>query len=355
MPVLRVSTLIQTNNMRQTQGLLRVVFFLSCLITFSAKAENVLPVKVNNDQDAQGLLKKMQSAAQRLSYSGTFVYQQSSQIRTSRITHILSGKNEAEKLEVLDGKPREYIRDNDDVACYVPEAKTVLMEKRLTHDVFPAILGANPTDLSDYYTFRMGETGRVAGRDCQAVVLEPKDKLRYGYKFWADDATGLLLKAQTFDVKNELLEQISFTQIEIGSIDHHRVKPSFSNTSGWHIENSVMSQINLSNWSVTPPPGFKKIHEVRRLISDAPNSGNSAAVHGVATQRDVSQIVFSDGLAAISVFIEPVGQNRTEGAVQQGALNIMGRRQGDYWLTVVGEVPGVAIRQVSNSIEFKSK
>jgi len=355
MPALRALPLIQTNNMRQPQGLLRVVFLISLLVTFSARAENVLPTNVSNDQDAQVLLKKIQAAAQRLSYSGTFVYQQSSQMHSSRITHVLSGKNEIEKLEVLDGKPREYIRNNDDVACYVPEAKTVLMEKRLTHDVFPAFLTSNPADLNDFYAVKMGETGRIAGHDCQAVLLEPKDKLRYGYKLWVDQQTGLLLKAQTFDVKNELLEQISFTQIEIGNIDHHRVKPSFSNTNGWHVENSVMSQANLSDWSVTPPPGFKKIQEVKRMISDPPSSVASSTQHAITTQREVSQMVFSDGLAAISVFIEAGVQNRTEGSMQQGALNIIGRRQGDYWLTVVGEVPAAAIRQVSNSIEFKSK
>ncbi|WP_050465467.1 MucB/RseB C-terminal domain-containing protein [Herbaspirillum autotrophicum] len=341
--------------MRQAQGLLRFALLLSACIAFSVHAETAVSDKVSSNQDAQTLLKKIQSAAQRLNYSGTFVYQQANQMRTSRITHLLFGKNEVEKLEVLDGKPREYIRSNDDVACYVPETKTVLIEKRVTRDVFPAILAANPTDLVDYYNVRMGETGRVAGLDCQAIVLEPKDKLRYGYKLWADKATGLLLRAQTFDAKNEIVEQISFTQIEIGNIDHSRVKTSFPNTNGWHVENAVMSQVNLSGWSVTPPPGFKKIQEVRRLISDTQNSGARTAQSGNTTQREVSQIVFSDGLAAISVFIEPGSQSRTEGSMQQGAMNIVGRRQGDYWLTVVGEVPGAAIRQVSNSIEFKSK
>jgi sigma-E factor negative regulatory protein RseB len=341
--------------MRQAQGLFRIVFLLSAFVTFSALAEGVVPVKAGSDQEAQGLLKKIQVAAQRLNYSGTFVYQQSNQMRTSRITHILSGKNEIEKLEVLDGKPREYIRNNDDIACYVPEAKTILIEKRVTRDVFPAILAANPADLADYYTLKMGETGRVAGHECQAVILEPRDKLRYGYKLWADRSTGLLLKAQTLDSKNELVEQISFTQIDIGNIDHSRVKSSFTNTSGWHIENSVMTQVTQSNWSVTPPPGFKKIQEVKRLISDTLASTTGGASHGIVQQREVSQIVFSDGLAAISVFIEPASQNRAEGAMQQGAMSIVGRRQGDYWLTVVGEVPSAAIRQMSNSIEFKSK
>jgi sigma-E factor negative regulatory protein RseB len=72
------------------------------------------------------------------------------------------------------------------------------------------------------------------------------------------------------------------------------------------------------------------------------------------SQREVSQIVFSDGLAAISVFIEPGTQSRTEGSLQQGAMNILGKRQGEFWLTIVGEVPSNAIRQVANSIEYKA-
>ncbi|WP_420475267.1 MucB/RseB C-terminal domain-containing protein [Noviherbaspirillum sp. ST9] len=330
--------------MRQTFALLKFVvatsfFFLGC----SASAET---------SEAQSWLKNIQSAAQKLNYSGTFVYQQGSQMRTSRITHLLEGRNEIEKLEVLDGKPREYIRNNEEVICYVPEAKTLLVEKRVTNDVFPAILAASPADIGESYNVRMDATGRVAGRDCQAIVLEPKDSMRYGYRLWADKATGLLLRAQTLDDNRSVIEQIAFTQIAIGGVDRARARPSFGDTSGWRVENAVMSSASLSGWSVKSlPPGFRKIREVKRLVSDA-SGGNSS---GQLVQREVSHMVFSDGLAAISVFIEPGSQSRTEGSMQQGALNIVGKRHGDFWLTIVGEVPSAAIRQVANSIEFKSK
>lgn len=336
--------------MRQTLGFLRFVVLFSSVIAFTAQAENV---GTNSGQhDTQVWLKKIQSSAQKLNYSGTFVYQQGSQVRTSRITHIFNGKNELEKLEILDGKPREYIRNNEEIACYVPENKSIRVEKRITKDVFPAILGANPTDLAEHYNLKKGETGRVAGFDCQAIILEPKDNLRYGYKLWAEKSTGLLLKAQTLNEKNEVVEQIAFTQLSIGHIDPSRVKPSFPNTHGWRVENAVMSDANLSGWSVKEiPAGFKKIREMKRLITDTAPAADNAA----PTQREVSQIVYSDGLAAISVFIESGSQSRTEGSMQQGAMNIVGKRQGDYWLTVVGEVPATAIKQVSNSIEFKPK
>lgn len=342
--------------MRRTLFLFKFVVALSSFIFFTARAEGADPQ--SDRREAQNLLKKIQAAAQKLNYSGTFVYQQGSQVRTSRITHVLDGKNEIEKLEVLDGKPREYIRNNEEIICYVPEARTLLVEKRVTHDVFPAILAANPADLAQHYNMKKGETGRVAGFDCQAVVLEPKDNLRYGYKLWAEKSTGLLLRAQTLNEKSEVVEQIAFTQIAIGNIERSRVKPSFANTRGWRVENAVMSQVNLANWSVkSVPPGFKKIREMKRLLtdtaaSDSASNNTHAATH--PSQREVSQIVFSDGLAAISVFIEPGTQSRTEGSLQQGAMNIVGKRQGDFWLTIVGEVPSAAIKQVANSIEFKT-
>lgn len=334
-------------DMRQTLVFFRLALVFFSFIAFSAYAESVEPAR--DQLDAPAWLKKIQSSAQKLNYSGTFVYQQGNQVRTSRITHVHNGKSEQEKLEILDGKPREYIRNNEEIVCYAPDSKSIRIEKRVTQDVFPAILGANPTELAEHYNLVKGETGRVAGHDCQAIVLKPKDKLRYGYKLWAEKSTGLLLRAQTLNEKNEVVEQIAFTQIGIGHIDPNLVKSSFTNTNGWRVENAVMSEADLSAWSVTAmPPGFKRIREMKRVIADHGSTG-------AATQREVSQIVYSDGLAAISVFIEPGSQSRTEGSMQQGAMNIVGKRQGDYWLTIVGEVPSVAIKQVSNSIEFKPK
>jgi sigma-E factor negative regulatory protein RseB len=343
--------------MRQALIFISFVAVISSLIATQAEAQNT---ELQADKrDAQGWLRTIQSAARGQSYSGTFVYQQGNQVRTSRITHVVDGKNELEKLEILDGKPREYIRNNDEVVYYIPEAHTLLVEKRVTQDVFPAILAASPSEIATYYTIRKAETGRVAGFDCQSVVLEPKDRFRYGYKFWAEKNSGLLLRVQTLDDGNEVVEQIAFTQIAIGNIDRSRAKSSFIRTNGWRIENSVMSSGAPSGWSVKNiPPGFKKIREVKRLVSDTPKSstGSSGGTQmAQASQREITQIVFSDGLAAISVFIEPGSQSKTEGSMQQGALNIIGRRQGDFWLTIVGEVPLAAIKQVANSIEFKSR
>jgi sigma-E factor negative regulatory protein RseB len=332
--------------MRRALGLFRYVFLLSSFIALSAHAETA--TRPAEKRDAQALLRKMQSAAQTLNYSGTFIYQQGSDMRTSRITHLVDERGELEKLELLDGKPKEYFRDNEEIVCYLPDARTMLVERRVTQDVFPAILGAGADRLAEHYAIRDGAPSRIAGFDAQAIVLEPEDDLRYGYRLWADKGSGLLLRAQTIDEAGAVVEQISFTQLAIGNIERRQVKPSFANTRNWRIEKAVMTPVDLSAWSVARmPPGFRRIREVRRLVSD------TSAANGVPAQREVSQIVYSDGLAAISIFIEPGSQSRTEGSLKQGAMNIVGKRYGNFWLTIVGEVPSNAIRRVADSIEFK--
>ncbi len=316
---------------------------LMSLCHVSAFASDVL----TEQHDAKVLLKKIQQAAQKLNYSGTFVYQEANQVRTSRITHLVDGKNELQKLEILDGRKREYMKTNEEITCYVPENKTVLIEKRGAQGEFPAIFGMNAAELDAHYQVRRSDGDRVAGFDCHVLVLEPKDNFRYGYKLWSEKNTGLLLRVQTINERNEVVEQISFSQIKIGDVDKNRVKSSFGDISGWRVENSSVNEMPVTNWQVKwLPPGFKKTRELRRQIS-----GNAST----NTTREVSQIVFSDGLAAISVFIESFTPQRVERAHQQGAMNIIGKRQGEYWLTVLGEVPAAAIKQVANSVEYKPK
>jgi len=338
--------------MRQTPGLSKFfAFVLFSFIAFSVRAQGADTTA--NKREAQAWLKKIQVAAVQLSYSGTFVYQQGEQFRTSRITHVKAGKNEYEKLEILDGKPREYIRTNDEIICYVPDSKTLLIEKRVTQEVFPALPNANPARLSDHYRLSLGGSGRVAGYRTQAILLEPRDKFRYGYRLLAEQKSGLLLRAQTLNENGEAVEQIAFTQIEIGAIDRGRTRSSIVNTQGWHIERAEMESLSQSGWSVkVMPPGFRKIREVRRLVTNG--TGKARPGEPAQPPREVAQLVYSDGLAAISIFIEPGSGSRSEGYMQQGAMNIASKRQGEFWLTILGEVPAAAIKQVANSIEFKT-
>ena len=298
--------------------------------------------------DALVLLQKIADAARELNYAGTFVYQHGDQFETSRIVHFVDSGNEYEKLETLDGPRREVIRNNDEVLCYYPDAKIVRSDKRVARRTFPALLPEQLSSLTEFYEIRKGESERIGGFDSQALVLEPKDAMRYGHKFWADTASGLLLKARVLGEHHQVVEQFSFTQVVIGaSVTREMVQPSFiTRFPEWRLDRFATNPISEveSGWTVkNSPPGFRKILEMRRT-----KQGNAVLV---------THMVYSDGLAAVSVFIEPAATRNkiNEGLSQKGAINIYTRTVNDQMVTVLGEVPANTVMQIANSISPRSR
>jgi len=297
-------------------------------------------------QDGVALLKKMASASRRLNYSGTFVYQHSGQNETSRIVHFVNpAGGEFEKLETLDGPAREVIRTNDQVTCYLPDTKTVLIEKRSARR-FPALLPEQLSGVADNYVVSVGGMDRVAGYDCRVVLLEPKDKLRYGHQFCAEAGSGLPLRARTLSEKNQLLEAFAFTELKIGgSFSRDQVKSRYAARSKeWKVDHSALAITDVpadTGWTLTrQPTGFKKLTELKRSIA-----GRAGMV---------SHIVYSDGLAAVSVFIEPLPKARPARSLShQGAVNIYIRPIADHMVTVLGEAPAATVMQIANSLEFR--
>lgn len=294
--------------------------------------------------DAVAWLKRIYSATDQLSYTGTFVYQRGEQVEVSRITRIVDAAGVRERLEALDGTPREIVRFNEEVKCYFPQTMTLKIDRQADTRPFPAIR-ANLPELAKYYRIRKAETERIAGYDCQAIVLEPKDNLRYGHKLWADIGTGMLIKAKTFGEKQEAVEQFAFTQLQIGGkIDKEQVKSRFAGKGrDWHIERSGMVAADLASggWLLGAlPPGYRKVTEMKRNLGAIANVGH---------------IVVSDGLAAVSVFIEPLGARAARvppGLSSQGAVNIFIRKLSNHLVTVVGEVPAESVQLIANAVEY---
>lgn len=298
--------------------------------------------------DALAWLQKMAAAAQKLNYTGTFTYQSGDSSETSRITHLVDASGEQERLEVLDGSPREVVRSNDEVKCFLPDDKVVIVEKRGQHKAFPALLPASVGSLGEHYHIRKGEVSRVAGLDSQLVTLEPKDSLRYGHHLWADIASGLILKARTVNERNETIEQFVFNQLQInGVIDRATLKPKFdAEGKAWRVHNARASQ-SLSaggEWLFkTQLPGFKKSAGMRR---QARQEGGAETTH----------FVFTDGLASISVFIEPLMDQKAEKATYSvGAINVYKRVAGKHLLTVLGEVPMATLMRLGDGMELRKK
>jgi len=298
------------------------------------------------DAEALSWLQRIHTATEKLSYTGTFVYRSGDQTETSRIVHVVGRNGARERLETLDGQRREIVRSGDEVKCYLPDSMTVKVDKQTDHMVFPKLLPGDLQDISEHYEVSKGEIERIAGYECQAIVLEPKDKMRYGRRLWADTSTGMLLKSQTLDEKNEVVEQFAFTQIAIGGkIDHGQLKSKFlAKSRDWNVENSgaVATSLARSGWTIKPElPGFRKVTEMKRT------QGGS---------REVGHVVYSDGLAAVSVFIEPMAKKTSlppPGLSRQGAINIYSRQLDNHLVTVVGEAPAEIVRKLAESVEYR--
>lgn len=290
--------------------------------------------------DAVVWLQKIASAAHNLNYSGTFVYQRGAHMETSRITHMMDESGEHEKLEVLDGPPREIIRNNDEVICFTPESKGVMVERRRSQKSFPALLPRQLSGIGENYVVKLGLVERVAGHDCQNVVLEPRDAYRYGHRFCGENGSGLLLKASTLNEKNEVINQFFFTHARIGgTIDREQLKPRYAMHP--HMKPQEVPAMADSGWQVkSPPAGFKKIMEQKRTFPGKRVSAN--------------HLVFSDELVAVSVFVEPLaGMGKSvSGLSSQGSINVYSKPLADYQVTVLGEVPAMTVMQIANSVFF---
>lgn len=316
----------------------------------AAWAQSNDPLVVRREVDTW--LNRIHTAALNENYEGTFVFQRGGMIQSSRIVHVAEHHgDEYERLESLDGRPRTVLRHNEDVYTFIPERKLCIVDQRQSKITFPSLVGADSSNVLDVYVPKLLGVERVAGFESQVIQLDPKDHYRFGYKLWADKATGLLLRAQTLDPDGHVLEQIAFSQIEIGTdSDHNSIAAGIRNLAGWQVIHGSTSTVDMSaqGWTINPDvAGFKEIRQLRRPMAPRGSPAGAAPV-------EVDQAVFSDGLAAISVFVEPGGKNtRKEGSGSSGATHIMIKRMGDFWITLLGEVPLDTLQEFASAIKYK--
>ncbi len=304
-------------------------------------------VAADSSPDAMAWLKKMAAASRQLNYSGTFSYTHGRQLESSQIVHLVDGGGEHERLQTLDGPAREFIRNNDNVTCYLPDSKTVVIEKR-TSRKFPALFPEQLTGITDNYVVTKGEQARVAGFDCQTISLEPKDNLRYGHKYCAELATGLALRSRTFNEKGEMVDMFVFNSLTLGSgVSKDMLKSKYAAESRtWNTDRTPLEHREAAadgRWDAKSAlAGFRKLTEMKRSIP-----GRSAPV---------SHIVYSDGIAAVSVFLEPMPKSPPPaGATYQGAVNMYVKSSADQMVTAVGEAPANTVKQIAESFTAKPR
>ncbi len=316
------------------------LFFLSILCFQTASAQELS----RSTESALAWLTKMANAPRQYNYAGTFVYYADSHMETSYIAHKTDASGERERIEVLDGMPRIVFRNNDEMKCYLPESRKIYTEKRWFRKFFPDFMPQPVENIDDNYLVKEIKRERIANREAQVLMLIPRDSLRYGHQFWIDVDTGLLLKVSVVQ-GNDVIEQFSFAQLRVDhDIEVGEVTPDQAMVSGeWKTTNLIAAILNKNElrWEITHlPAGFKKLVEMKRNLTEKTTL--------------VDHIALSDGLATVSVFIEPIAKDAPAPVPgffsSRGAINIYVRTLDGNKITTVGEVPVETIKLIGDSV-----
>lgn len=307
------------------------------LLTGAARAE---------EHSAQAWLERVNDSLRELNYTGTFVYRYDGSIETLRIWHkALPGGGERERLHSLNGDAREILRDDDTVTCILPDAQSVVVDRRQASNPLSELLPADIEALRPYYRFSVAGEGRVAGRGAVRVMIEPRDDTRYGYALWVDRETGLLLRSDLLGESGKTLEQILFVSLEVvDSMPDSALEPHLSGEGFTWVRRSVQQlppETPDDAWRITDlPPGFEL-----RMSEMHPLPGGDGVVR---------HHVYSDGLATVSLYIDRhVHEDVLEGLSRMGAMNAYGRSVDGYQALVVGEVPARTVERMAHSLEHR--
>lgn len=294
-------------------------------------------------QSARTLINNMSNAVRNLNYDGVFIYQRGGQMNTLRLIHKADENGEIERLISLTGAAREVIRNKQSVTCFFPDDQAVMVEKSRPRQLLSSQLPQSMEKLISNYHFAIFGEDRIAGKLTWVVSIKPKDGYRYGYQFWIDQSSSLLLKSELRNRTGLLLEQIVFTQLDIlDAIPDEMLKPSISGRGyTWYNNSEKGNTVVKTNteWRVGwMPNGFTK---------------NNQEVYPVADSKNpVNHMVYSDGLAMVSIFIEKleVGHELTAGLSKMGGVNAYARIANGYQVTAVGEVPQATVQRMANSV-----
>jgi sigma-E factor negative regulatory protein RseB len=310
------------------------------------------------EEPVRDWLDRMSHALNNLDYEGTFVYQNDSQLESIQVVHIVNDDGEHERVYSLNGAPREIIRTPDAVRCILPDDESIVVERRLTQDLFPTLPPSQVGDLEDYYRFQLIGDDRVADLQTKVLGIEPRDRFRYGYRLWLEKDTGMLLRSELVADGGEAIEQMMFTSITLG--ESVPMKALESQLGGYKavfgprppgkeppesLKNVHESNDKALEWSVDRlPPGFHLKSHGRH--DDRSNDSRSG-----------EHMVFTDGLASVSVHVELAGDREAaapDGISHMGAINAFSRVHQKHRVTVVGEVPPVTVRTIAHSVKRRT-
>ena len=294
--------------------------------------------------DAKAWLDKIASAERNVNYEGTFIFRRDDQLVTMHLVHVVDQSGERERLSSLSGVQREFFRSKEGVVYLSPGQKHSSLNKEILRRNFPAQLEDGAKDLEKNYRLVMGEADRIAGRAARMLVIEPKDNYRYGYRIWVDEKTGLLLQSDLVNEHGNAVEQFMFTTINVVDKPMPQMiqAVTMSDKMRQALKSSTPDTMAAADghWQVMRMPrGFSLVERYQ---------------HSHGKWGPVDQLVLTDGMATVSVFVEQLGEHAKpfNGVSHVGAVNAYGTVVNDHQLTVVGEVPLATVRLIGNSLRL---
>jgi sigma-E factor negative regulatory protein RseB len=320
--------------------------------------------------DPREWLERMNHALTTRNYDGVFSHWQDGKVEMLRIIHRVKDGQVSERLVSLDGSGREFIRTGSELACYLPDKRTVLVEKRTDRN---PLLGNFPTfdqASTAFYDVKEVKRTRINRRDTRVISVTPKDEFRYGYKLWIDEGTAMPVRTQLCDTRGRVIEQLILADdLKINTnIPDTAFQPEVS-TEGfrWLRPDADLGQVLAANgadrWNAEKlPPGFRI---TLRASQSMPGSTGP-----------VAHLVFSDGLASVSVFVEaqrveaqrraspaaesasgttttprPTAPPAPNGVATFGVTSAFSTVIEGHKVTAVGEVPPETVRSIANSVK----
>jgi len=324
-------------------GAVAALVALLCLLISPVKAEPAVEApKDGETPTAMAWLEKLGPALNMTSYRGVFVYARGDQVHSMRIAHRYRNGRVEERLVMQDGGSGEIVRKGMNVVCVLPDRGRVRLDEVIPSGPFAEAFTSQLMPFGRWYLPELAGEDRVAGYDVVIVALGARDDDRYSHRLWLEKETGLLVKSQVRDVNGEVLEHFQFTNLEItDDISDEELEVQ---TRGREISRTLddgrkqeSSVGRMNGWTLSwQPEGF--------VPAAAPRSGSGKAV------------AFSDGLAAFSVFVEPVGRLKMPtGASRIGATTIYMREvmvsDRPFLVAVVGEIPPSTARKVADAVD----
>jgi sigma-E factor negative regulatory protein RseB len=289
--------------------------------------------------DAMDWLSKATAAAREATYEGVYVHVNGERISTVRVAHVNQGHEEHERIEPLDGGGFEILRRNEERFCRFPD-KTVKLDPRVTNRFFPGILAGTAEAIARSYEVSLGSHEQVLGYRCQWILLDPRDDLRFAQRVCAESESGLIVRAKVFNSQRQAIEQYTFTELKIGAARPDLRSLFKARSRQWVADGQHRDETASAETGWAParmPPGFRKVAELKRTFP-----GKTSAV---------AQIVLTDGVASLSLFVEPApAARRVETASQDGTTAFYSRHDGDQVVSVLGEVPLATAQLVARSV-----